>query len=270
MSKNKSGKQIRITERLVYKDGNFTADPAAPAKLSPPPFNIRKHKLYNTWDNMRRRCDPFNPSHVHRKNYADRGAYVCDEWANDYEAFYAWATNPTFPGRWFDGAHLDKDVKKEGNLVYCPEFCQFVTKAVNLGTRSNIKLYEYMGERLSIPIIAKKTGISPSTLSQRLASGNPNLDPYRAEIGGGRIVRHNEPFTAADIDRVSHLFTKRHGASRIWELDGFALTWHEWAIVSGTSPLLIRTRIRRGMTLREALRTPVKQDGRNGKNIMTS
>jgi hypothetical protein len=44
-----------------------------------------KTPLYQTWINMRRRCE--NPRHVGYKNYGGRGIKVCEAWNRSYDAF---------------------------------------------------------------------------------------------------------------------------------------------------------------------------------------
>ena len=38
------------------------------------------------WYNIKNRC--YNPNHIKTKNYLGRGITVCDEWKNDFDAFY--------------------------------------------------------------------------------------------------------------------------------------------------------------------------------------
>ena len=48
-----------------------------------------EERLYTVWQGMLGRCN--RPSLKGFKNYGGRGIKVCDEWANDYEAFREWA-----------------------------------------------------------------------------------------------------------------------------------------------------------------------------------
>lgn len=46
-------------------------------------------RLYHVYLAMKYRC--FNPNCSSYKHYGGRGITVCDEWRNDYKAFYDWA-----------------------------------------------------------------------------------------------------------------------------------------------------------------------------------
>lgn len=50
---------------------------------------LRNTRLSKVWRNMLSRC--YNPSNPDYKNYGGRGITVCDEWRNNFEAFYEWA-----------------------------------------------------------------------------------------------------------------------------------------------------------------------------------
>lgn len=56
--------------------------------------SIHKHKqsgtrLYEIWQSMKSRCN--NPNNARYARYGGRGIRVCDEWMNDFSAFYQWA-----------------------------------------------------------------------------------------------------------------------------------------------------------------------------------
>ena len=58
--------------------------------------NFRKHglrrsiiRLYGVWSSMKGRC--LNPNNQKYSIYGGRGIKVCDEWRNDFKAFYDWA-----------------------------------------------------------------------------------------------------------------------------------------------------------------------------------
>jgi hypothetical protein len=43
--------------------------------------------IYRVWSGMKNRCH--NPNQPHYERYGGRGIYVCDEWRNSFERFYA-------------------------------------------------------------------------------------------------------------------------------------------------------------------------------------
>ena len=55
---------------------------------------IKKHglcnsRIYSIWHHMKERC--FYEKYPRRKDYGGRGITVCNEWKNDFMAFYDWA-----------------------------------------------------------------------------------------------------------------------------------------------------------------------------------
>lgn len=90
------------------------------------------HPLYSVWMSMKARCrNPRNPSYV---NYGARGIRVCDEWDEDFAAFFGWANNCG----WTRGLHLDRI---DTNGHYSPQNCRFVTQAENNRNRRNTAAY---------------------------------------------------------------------------------------------------------------------------------
>lgn len=79
--------------------------------------------LYRQWVAMKRRCE--SPAAHNYRWYGGKGIRVCSEWRNDFLAFKAWAD----ANGYVRGLELDR---KDAGKDYCPENCQYVTKAQNL------------------------------------------------------------------------------------------------------------------------------------------
>ena len=75
-------------------------------------------KPYATWKSMLMRC---YSDKYHLKSPSYIGCSVCDEWL-DFQVFAKW-----FSVNYEDGKQLDKDIKIEGNKIYSPDTCLFVS-----------------------------------------------------------------------------------------------------------------------------------------------
>ena len=91
----------------------------------------RKQKLvwfcpfYQTWRSMLKRC--YSTKHQERYHtYA--GCTVTEEW-HTFSVFKNWMETQDWQDK-----QLDKDLLVEGNKVYSPETCVFVTRMVNMFT----------------------------------------------------------------------------------------------------------------------------------------
>lgn len=120
-----------------------------------------KHPLYKVWMNMKARC--YNKKTKAFRWYGGSGVSVCDEWLNDYGAFYNWSIS----NGWSDGLQLDKDIKGCGK-IYSPENCTFVTSKENANHRRNSNVIEYEGVKKTVAQWAEYLNINQNTLRSRL------------------------------------------------------------------------------------------------------
>lgn len=87
-------------------------------------------KIYQVWKSMKQRC--FNPNHKSYKYYGGRGIQVCDEWENDFQAFYDWS----IANGYTEGLQIDR-INNDGN--YEPSNCKWVTAKENNSHRRLVR-----------------------------------------------------------------------------------------------------------------------------------
>ena len=99
------------------------------------------HPLYRKWRDMKNRC--YNSKVDRYKNYGARGIGLCDEWKNDFGAFYNWAIKNGWK------KHLQID-RKNNDENYSPGNCRFVTQIENGFNKTNTYYVEYFGEKIGL------------------------------------------------------------------------------------------------------------------------
>lgn len=126
---------------------------------------LRKHPLYGVWHAMVRRC--YDEKDNSYRIYGAIGVRVCDEWRNDFIAFYNWAIS----NGWKKGLNLDKDIKGDGKL-YSPQTCYFATRALNNRNTSNTVFVTYGGRTATMKEWSIMLNIPYDSFTRRIKKGN--------------------------------------------------------------------------------------------------
>lgn len=134
---------------------------------------------YLAWKAMKWRCNPKNKAN--RRQYFERGIFVCLEWANSFLAFLAHIGKMPSPG-------LEVD-RKDGSAGYEPGNVRWATqKEQMLNTRANHQL-TINGKTQPLAQWAESAGISPNTLTFRVARNWPESELLSTEKGRHRVPR---------------------------------------------------------------------------------
>ena len=119
-------------------------------------------KIYRIWRNMKSRC--YNPNVTRYNKYGGRGITICDEWRDNFEAFYKWAIENGYS----DGLSIDR---KDVNGNYTPSNCRWIAMSKQADNKSNSRLFEYNGESHTVTEWAETTGISRDIIWNRIKRG---------------------------------------------------------------------------------------------------
>lgn len=157
-------------------------------------FRGKTSKEYHTWSGMKKRC--YNPKEPAYRNYGGRGIEVCPEWKDSFETFLV-DMGPA-PGSEYS---IDR-INNDGN--YEPSNCRWATRGEQNVNKRTTRWLEYDGKNLPCSEWSKITGLSPTTLCERLQDGwsaekiltTPKADkhqkqPWRVK-GGGRSQPKNK------------------------------------------------------------------------------
>lgn len=123
---------------------------------------LKDSRVYRIWSCMKTRC--FNTKDEHYKNYGARGITVCDEWKEDFQAFYDWSMANGYE----EGLTIDR-INPDGN--YEPSNCRWATKKEQTKNRRNSIFVTHNGETKTLAEWSAETGIYYQTLVYRYKAG---------------------------------------------------------------------------------------------------
>ncbi len=102
-------------------------------------FHPSKTRLYYVWNGMKARCNSVNNPNY--PNYGARGITVCDEWKNNFQAFYEWAIVNGYDENAPRGqCTIDRIDNDKG---YSPDNCRWVDMNVQNRNRRPIANQQY-------------------------------------------------------------------------------------------------------------------------------
>lgn len=127
---------------------------------------LSKHKLYNVWHDMVRRCT--DTSRKDYKHYGGRGISICNEWLGDLGIV---EFLKDMESSHVDGLELER-VDVNGN--YCPENCTWVTRRIQVINRRpmegrfNANFLTFQSKTLCLSQWQDETGIPNRVISDRV------------------------------------------------------------------------------------------------------
>lgn len=166
---------------------------------------------------MRRRCR--NPKDAAYPRYGGRGITVCVEWADDFPCFERWASANGYR----DDLTLDRRNNDRG---YAPDNCRWATYAQqNSNYSRNVRII-FEGTECTVLDLAKKFGLKPHTLRQRLIKFGWDVDravrtPSRAELLKRYVVVNGERRLLTDAAKAAGIpyATVRKRLERGWSAE---------------------------------------------------
>jgi len=112
---NNSLANRKLIHGIGINDAWFTVKPTINGKRV-------LYKPYQVWTNMLQRC---YDSTCQSKHPTYRGCTVCEEWLI-FSNFDSWMNEQDWQGN-----QIDKDILKQGNKIYAPEYCRFISPLLN-------------------------------------------------------------------------------------------------------------------------------------------
>lgn len=125
-------------------------------------------KEYGIWQQAKNRC--FSPTVKGYAYYGSRGITMCDEWRDDFMAFFR------DMGPCPDGLSLER-VNNDGN--YEKSNCKWATKSEQARNTRAATFITHDGLTLSLPAWAERTGIKYKTLHLRHRRGRNLFAPLQ-------------------------------------------------------------------------------------------
>lgn len=170
---------------------------------------LTKTRLYRIWADMKKRCSSTHYAHYDR--YGGRGISVCDEWENDFTAFYKWSIENGYG----DSLSIDR-INVDGN--YEPSNCRWVTSKEQHRNTSKTIWLEHNGEIKPLVQWCEELGVNPTIARDRYGNGHRNFD----------IIMSKKKLKTNSIET-----SKQRGSTIKIAINDDSKTISEWAEVLG-------------------------------------
>lgn len=116
-------------------------------------------RIYKIWKGMKDRCK--NPNNKSYRIYGAEGKKVCNEWLNNFQAFYDWSMT--------NGYKEDLTIERiDGTKGYSPDNCKWVTRTEQMNNVRYNRYLTYNNKTQTVSQWAKEMDINYHTLICRL------------------------------------------------------------------------------------------------------
>lgn len=135
---------------------------------------LSKTKLHRIWRGIKYRCNV--PTCKDFSHYGGRGIKVCEEWANNFGNFSAWAMEHGYS----DGLTIDR-IDVDGD--YSPDNCRWVTWLEQQNNKRDSVFITVDGKTQTAKQWSRETGVCYTTILYRFKSGVTGNDLFRKAVG---------------------------------------------------------------------------------------
>lgn len=220
-------------------------------------------RLYPLWKSIKYRC--YSTTSKSYCNYGGRGIVMCDEWKNDFVAFYDWAISNGYKEEKTDkGVNILTIDRIDVNGNYEPSNCRFVTNDVQARNKRNTmsELERYR----ECPVCNQKFKILQRASTQKTCS--KKCAGRLKEINNTKDYTKTCPMCKKvfDAKRGGHYKKavycsnecRNKSFSPIWEYNGEKLRVVEWAEKLGINSHCLLHRKELGWDISRILTTPIR------------
>lgn len=133
-------------------------------------------RLYRIWTGIKSRC--YNPNEPNYKHYGARGITMCEEWRNDFLAFYTWAMSAGYDETAPRGQFTIE--REDNNGPYSPENCRWATQKEQMNNRRNNKRITIGQETKTLSQLCDEKGLNYPAELKRLSRRTEGRKPMSA------------------------------------------------------------------------------------------
>jgi hypothetical protein len=149
---------------------------------------MSKTRIYQEWVSMKLRCTSNSPD---SKNYYERGIRVCEEWQNDFMAFYNWAISHGYT----ETLTIDRIDNDKG---YFPNNCRWITIEAQQANKTTTIWIEYDGVMYCLRTLCTILGFPYKTAHKR----------YSKLVKKGLPVSSDIIFAPIDESKIAFRYRK--------------------------------------------------------------
>jgi hypothetical protein len=148
-------------------------------------------RLFRVWSSMLTRCE--NPKATNYHDYGMRGITVCDEWRNDFEAFYQWAIKHGYDASAKRGEYtIDRIDYDKG---YSPDNCRFANYLQQADNRRSTRHITFGGKTMNLSEWARHYGrknifhgMSDAEIIERITAYENYLTEHHTDVLPKRVA----------------------------------------------------------------------------------